>query len=296
MFETKVRTNQKSFTTYKLGEQTMSGFFVKCILVAAFALLSLGSAHAQVFLNQGDTLRVGQILVASKYGYFTIMQEDGNLCTYRGTGPGRQRGVVGCVLGRSPGKGMYYATMQDNGRLCIYPGAPEARKQLGAFAPGASWCSPEPAPAVRAKGSFYVFMRDDGDLAVMSGTNRPLSLTDVNVPRDTQVWMRSNLAFGSKKYVANTYRDRYVWFTSYTWAKVIISTACVEPGQAGYIEGHTPGNITIIRAEIMDGVECKGTKWCDTTAQDLSYSIATPQGTDPRKCFISGRPEGEKRE
>lgn len=56
--------------------------------------------------------------------YFAILQEDGHICTYAGTGPSDNRGFIGCSpQGAGGPKGRYFAALQDDGNLAIYKGS-----------------------------------------------------------------------------------------------------------------------------------------------------------------------------
>ena len=60
-------------------------------LVAVFsARRALASAKGSV-LQPGQFLGVGDYLVAGNRQFFVVMQDDGNLVVYRGSGPGDQR-------------------------------------------------------------------------------------------------------------------------------------------------------------------------------------------------------------
>lgn len=119
------------------------------------------SAHLQSSMRVGDWLREGQRMVSpsgqyrldlqpdaqfviyqgqnpsdsgrrwfqNSHGYptgqpyFVIMQGDGHLCEYKGTGPADNRGLIGCSPAGAGGpQGRYFAAMQDDGNLAIYKG------------------------------------------------------------------------------------------------------------------------------------------------------------------------------
>jgi hypothetical protein len=101
-----------------------------------------------------------------------------------------------------------------------------------------------------------------------------------------------------KMTVRNTYKDRYVWITAYEnpggWGPKIISAHCVNPAsERSFLHDHyTPGYR--VRAEVMTGAACKGTKVCDTNAtapfdvwNKIAYPIVVRQNaTDPNNCHI----------
>lgn len=117
------------------------------------------SAHRQSVMRVGDWLREGEFMASpngywqlhmqqdgqlamyerapgphsfrwgqSKRGfphgqYFSILQPDGHMCTYRGTGPADNKGFIGCTPEGAGGpNGRYFAAVQDDGNLAIYKG------------------------------------------------------------------------------------------------------------------------------------------------------------------------------
>jgi hypothetical protein len=79
--------------------------------------------------------------------YFTIMQTDGNLCTYHGTDPGNNKGGEWCSMKYGP-EGPYFVVLGNDGNLCTHKGTDP---QTGDW--GTLWCSmsatlPPPAPGV----------------------------------------------------------------------------------------------------------------------------------------------------
>jgi hypothetical protein len=77
-------------------------------------------------LNVGAILRTNEYVVSPSKKAYAIMQDDGNLVVYRGSGPSDNQGYVwGSVQvgGYAPSKGSYYAVMQDDGNLVVYRGS-----------------------------------------------------------------------------------------------------------------------------------------------------------------------------
>lgn len=116
--------------------------------------------------NQGSYLAVGQFLNTGDYlvsgsgVFFAIMQDDGNLCVYRGSGPSDERGesALWCWSNTSSPSGQYFTAMQDDGNLCVYPGSPNDSSGEGAL-----WCwSNKSSPS----GQYFAAMQDDGNLCV----------------------------------------------------------------------------------------------------------------------------------
>lgn len=64
--------------------------------LAALLLLAL-PAQGKDFLGTNEFIKDGQTLVAPNRAFHLMQQGDGNLCTYRGTGPGDNRGRVWCT-------------------------------------------------------------------------------------------------------------------------------------------------------------------------------------------------------
>jgi hypothetical protein len=55
--------------------------------------------------------------------YYSTLQPDGHICTYRGKGPADQRGFIACAPAGAGGPvGRYFAAVQDDGNLAIYKG------------------------------------------------------------------------------------------------------------------------------------------------------------------------------
>ncbi|HEY2627497.1 MAG TPA: hypothetical protein VGI57_00140, partial [Usitatibacter sp.] len=53
--------------------------------------------------------------------YFTTIQTDGNLCTYRGTGPGDNHGMTWCSMNYGPA-GPHFVILTNEGNLCTHKG------------------------------------------------------------------------------------------------------------------------------------------------------------------------------
>ncbi|MDX6669910.1 MAG: hypothetical protein QOI91_273 [Solirubrobacteraceae bacterium] len=80
------------------------------------------------FLGPGQYLATNDILVTPDGGYFAIMQADGNLCVYAGTGPSNQGAGSYCFRASSEPTGDFYAVMQGDGNLCVYQGTDPAHQ------------------------------------------------------------------------------------------------------------------------------------------------------------------------
>jgi hypothetical protein len=108
----------------------------------AFSIAGLGTDRSQAqggtqILHANEFLRTGEYIVsdpANTPQSFTIMQADGNLCMYRGSGPGDNQGNRWCS--HSQGRtGDYFAIMQGDGNLCVYAGTGPSDNR------GSRWCS-----------------------------------------------------------------------------------------------------------------------------------------------------------
>ena len=109
-------------------------------LLIATTLLATGALaqNKGTRLNTNDFLDVGEYIVSNvpdRYKHFLVMQGDGNLCLYKGTGPSDQRGYVWCSMA-VPGPGQYYAVMQGDGNFCVYRGKGAERRDQGLV-----WCT-----------------------------------------------------------------------------------------------------------------------------------------------------------
>jgi hypothetical protein len=124
------------------------------------------TAYQKGFLNAGESLVQGQYLASPNGSVYTVMQPDGNLCTYaapRGANnryvypvPGKD--AVWCHQKTAPGS-RFVLAMQADGNLCTYRGT------YNTYNGGATWCS----NAVAGGGQFHVAQLDDGNLCVYNG-------------------------------------------------------------------------------------------------------------------------------
>ena len=128
----------------------------------AFANSAKGSV-----LQTGQFLAVGDYLVAGNRQFFVVMQDDGNLVVYRGSGPSDQRGFVwGSVqVGHyAPRPGSYFAVMQDDGNLVVYQGSgPSDQRSF-------VWGSVQDGGYAPKPDSYFAVMQDDGNFVVYRGS------------------------------------------------------------------------------------------------------------------------------
>jgi hypothetical protein len=128
----------------------------------AFAYSAKGSA-----LQTGQFLAVGDYLVAGNRQFFVVMQDDGNLVVYRGSGPSDQRDFVwGSVqVGRyAPRHGSYFTVMQDDGNLVVYQGSDPGDKR------DFVWGSVQDGRYAPRQDGYFAVMQDDGNFVVYRGS------------------------------------------------------------------------------------------------------------------------------
>jgi hypothetical protein len=92
------------------------------------------------YLAVGQVLKsgAGQLLQSSDGRFYTIQQEDGNLCTYPGPYPAPDHtGALWCHMKTAPG-GRFVTTLQADGNVCTYPG--------DVAAGSATWCTNKVTP------------------------------------------------------------------------------------------------------------------------------------------------------
>ena len=113
----------------------------------------------------GSTLAIGQVLAANDYVVspsktcFTVLQRDGNLCVYAGTGPHANRGFVWSSQEASLPEGDYHAVLEPAGTL-------EERHGTAAHPGTMVWS----AGAAGSASSYHVALDDHGVLAICAGT------------------------------------------------------------------------------------------------------------------------------
>ncbi|HEX3099147.1 MAG TPA: tectonin domain-containing protein [Usitatibacter sp.] len=126
---------------------------------AQFATLPAAGSKG-TFLVTGGTLSTGQYLVSDNKAFFVIQQSDGNLCTYKGSGPSDNHGGLWCHNKVGAG-GQFYTVMQGDGNLCTYSGTGLGDQRA------TDWCT----MALGAGGQFVMVQQGDGNLCVYKGTS-----------------------------------------------------------------------------------------------------------------------------
>ncbi len=132
----------------------------RSFVLLALSMAGAAMAQSSSYLTTGGTLRVGQYLISPNHRaiaiqqgdgnfcvyetgspsaatsqnyawchmshgatgqYFTIIQTDGNLCTYRGTGVGDNHGGTWCSMRYGP-EGPHFVVLTNEGNLCTHKG------------------------------------------------------------------------------------------------------------------------------------------------------------------------------
>jgi hypothetical protein len=128
------------------------------VLVAATALAQPAGAPRS-YLLPGESLGTGKYLVSDNKAFYVTQQGDGNLCVYKGSGPGDTAGYLWCNM-KTGANGQYYVTQQGDGNLCVYKGSgPNDSK-------GYHWCNMKTG----AGGQFFTIVQGDGNLCTYRGT------------------------------------------------------------------------------------------------------------------------------
>lgn len=76
----------------------------------------------QAFLQPGEYMKSGEYMATDYFGFFLILQDDGNLCVYYGSDPKHNLGLVWGALDRPHPKGDYFVILRTDGVLSIYEG------------------------------------------------------------------------------------------------------------------------------------------------------------------------------
>jgi hypothetical protein len=129
---------------------------------AQFAALPAAGPKGSSYLVTGGNLSTGQYLVSDNKQFFLVQQSDGNLCTYKGSGPSDNHGGLWCHNRTASGSnGQFYTVIQGDGNLCTYRGTGNG-DQRG----GMTWCT----MALAGGGQFFMVQQSDGNLCVYKGS------------------------------------------------------------------------------------------------------------------------------
>jgi hypothetical protein len=115
------------------------------------------------YLTVGQCLNVGDYLLSDNNAYFAIMQSNGQLAVYRGTGPADNHGNIWASPGGIKGSDAFFAIMQSNGQLAVYRGTGPADNH------GNVWASPISTTLPSRKS--FVIIEDDGNFTVYAGSD-----------------------------------------------------------------------------------------------------------------------------
>lgn len=109
--------------------------------------------------NKNAFLKQGEYLVSPNKKYFLLMQDDGNLVLYPGSGP-ENKGAAIWNTGTSAAPGTEsYMAIQDDGNLVIYRGKPGDYNN-----------HPYDSKTYRERGNYFVAVHDDGKVVIGKGS------------------------------------------------------------------------------------------------------------------------------
>ena len=108
-------------------------------------------------LKPNEYLTSNKYLVSNNKAFFLIMQSDGNLVVYKGSGPSDNKGAL--WSSGTSGKGESFAIMQSDGNFVVYKGSGPSDNK------GFTWNS-----KTFGKGESFAIMQDDGNFVVYKGS------------------------------------------------------------------------------------------------------------------------------
>ncbi len=127
---------------------------------AAVFMPGAGGALYHAVLPMNRCLSVGDYIVSANGMFFAIIEEDGKLRVYRGSGLERHQGRV-WETSRSGTGGRFFALVQTDGNFCIYKGDDLSRND------GWHWGTQMTADGDQ----FYAHLQDDGVFAICKGAD-----------------------------------------------------------------------------------------------------------------------------
>jgi hypothetical protein len=137
------------------------GVFSRSVVGAlAWTLAITVAAQAQ---GRGDRLKANEFLGTNEYlvsnnrAFFAIMQGDGNLVVYKGSGPADNMGFLWGIGAHAGSK--FFAIQQSDGNFVVYKGSGPADNQ------GWQWGTQKTAGG----GKFILVVQGDGNLCSYSG-------------------------------------------------------------------------------------------------------------------------------
>ena len=108
-------------------------------------------------LKPNEYLTSNKYLVSNNKAFFLIMQSDGNMVVYKGSGPSDNKGAL--WSSGTSGKGESFAIMQSDGNFVVYKGSGPSDNK------GFTWNS-----KTSGKGESFAIMQDDGNFVVYKGS------------------------------------------------------------------------------------------------------------------------------
>jgi len=141
----------------------LAGFFLYLICNSLHTIregATVGPAPKN-FLNAGDKLLINDYIASTDKQYFIVMQSDGNLVIYKGSGPSDNSGDAVWSSRTSGSYGQTFTQMQYDGNLVIYKGTPEDPK-----AP--LWST---TTGGQAYGNYVAVLGEAGILKLFQGTD-----------------------------------------------------------------------------------------------------------------------------
>jgi surface protein len=167
-------------------------------------------------LQTGKYLATGEYLVSDNKLFFVIMQSDGNLVVYNGSGPSDNKGST--WLSETEGKGESFAIMQSDGNFVVYKGSGPSNDSMFDVS---TWSS-----QTGGKGESFAIMQDDGNFVVYKGSGptdnkgatwsskggkiTTTPITDANIQTAVNAWCEPN----TKSATEVTYGHIKDWDTS----------------------------------------------------------------------------------
>ena len=174
----------------------LAGFFLYLICNSLHNIregATVGSAPKN-FLNAGDQLLINDYIASTDKQFFLIMQSDGNLVIYKGSGPSDNSGVAVWSSKTSGSTGQTFTQMQRDGNLVIYKGTPEEPK-----AP--LWST---NTGGKASGDYVAVLGDAGIIKLFQGTDQTHQDGSDYWSSDEQDYILKFHAAGRPDYAPNT--------------------------------------------------------------------------------------------
>jgi hypothetical protein len=170
----------------------LAGFFLYLICNSLHTIregATVGPAPKN-FLNAGDKLLINDYIASTDKQYFIVMQSDGNLVIYKGSGPSDNSGDAVWSSRTSGSYGQTFTQMQYDGNLVIYKGTPEDPK-------GALWST---TTGGQASGNYVAVLGEAGILKLFQGT-------DTTYQDGTDYWSSEDQEYNLGQQLGNEIND-----------------------------------------------------------------------------------------